>query len=52
MVGVRFIHPVCEATQNSEKFESNTQVLPSVYRTAGPIPLQPVRLYNVYTRNV
>ena len=30
------ISPVCEATQNSERFESNTQVLASVYRTAGP----------------
>ena len=27
---------VCEATQNKEKFQSNTQVLPSVYRMAGP----------------
>ena len=26
------IPPVCEATQDSEKFESNTRFLPSVYR--------------------
>ena len=30
-------HTVCAATQNSEKFEGTTQVLPYVYRTAGPI---------------
>ena len=27
--------PICTATQNSEKFESTTQVLSSVYRTGG-----------------
>ena len=27
--------PVCAAAQNSQKFVSTTQVLPSVYRTAG-----------------
>ena len=26
------IPPVCEATQDSAKFESNTRFLPSVYR--------------------
>ena len=29
--------PVYAATQNSEKFESITQALPSVHRIAGPI---------------
>ena len=38
------ISTVCEATQNSKKFESNTQVLPSVYRTAGPMSLAVVDL--------
>ena len=31
-----YCSPVCEATPNSQKFEGTTQVLPSVYRTAGP----------------
>ena len=29
--------PVCSATQNSERFETATKVLPSVYIMAGPI---------------
>ena len=28
--------PACATTQNSEKYVSNTQVLPSVDKTAGP----------------
>ena len=35
--GGKNISPVSEATQNSEKFDSTAQVLPSVYRMAGPI---------------
>ena len=30
------IPPICKATQNSETFENNIQVLPSVYRIAVP----------------
>ena len=37
MMGGGFIPPVSEATHNSEKFESNTLVLPFVHRMAGPI---------------
>ena len=42
VVGGTLFHPgggrrLLTTAQNSEKFESTTEVLPSVYRTAGPM---------------
>ena len=37
--GVSIFPPVCTGTQNPENYFSNTYVLPSVNRTAGPIKL-------------
>ena len=37
--GVSIFPPVCTGTQNPENYFSNTYVLPSVNRTAGPIML-------------
>ena len=36
-IGVSIFPPVCTGTQNPQNFFSNTYVLPSVNRTAGPI---------------
>ena len=47
-IGVSIFPPVCTGTQNPQNFFSNTYVLPSVNRTAGPTKR---KLYLWYHRN-
>ena len=47
-IGVYIFPPVCTGTQNPQNYFSNTYVLPSVNRTAGPIKS---RHWRLYTRN-
>ena len=52
-IGVSIFPPVCTGTQNPQNYFSNTYVLPSVNRTAGPtIPafgVNGIKTYSLFT---